>query len=433
MISLNYRDSRPIYEQIRDGLRKLIVTGALSADEKLPSVRALAAQLAINPNTIQRAYNELEGEGYIYSVPGKGSFAAAVAAAGAAGPGPRRRRARGPGLRPAGGAADPGAGAPLRAAVSRGKPAGAAESGEGGASVMIEVNGLVKRFDGFAALDGAALSVPAGSVYGLVGPNGAGKSTLIRHLTGIFRQDAGTVRIGGEDVWENAALKARIAAIPDDWYYFLQSSIRDMMRFYRGFYPAFSMERYEKLKEVFQLDEKRPIRRLSKGMQKQAAFWLALCCMPDYLILDEPVDGLDPVMRRQVWSLVLADVAQRGTTVLVSSHNLRELEDVCDHVGIMDHGRVLLERSLAQLQDNMVKLQVVFPDGMTEVPSDLPVLHASQIGRIHTFIMRMSAQEAEDRLAAYSPLLVDAVPLTLEEIFIYELGGADYAVKDIVL
>ena len=418
MISLNYRDSRPIYEQIRDGLRKLIVTGALSADEKLPSVRALAAQLAINPNTIQRAYNELEGEGYIYSVPGKGSF-----------PPPPPP----PGLRPAGGVADPGAGAPLRAAVSRGKPAGAAESGEGGESVMIEVNGLVKRFDGFAALDGAALSVPAGSVYGLVGPNGAGKSTLIRHLTGIFRQDAGTVRIGGEDVWENAALKARIAAIPDDWYYFLQSSIRDMMRFYRGFYPAFSMERYEKLKEVFQLDEKRPIRRLSKGMQKQAAFWLALCCMPDYLILDEPVDGLDPVMRRQVWSLVLADVAQRGTTVLVSSHNLRELEDVCDHVGIMDHGRVLLERSLAQLQDNMVKLQVVFPDGMTEVPSDLPVLHASQIGRIHTFIMRMSAQEAEDRLAAYSPLLVDAVPLTLEEIFIYELGGADYAVKDIVL
>ena len=188
---------------------------------------------------------------------------------------------------------------------------------------MIEVNGLVKRFDGFTALDGATLSVPAGSVYGLVGPNGAGKSTLIRHLTGIFRQDAGTVRIGGENIWENAALKARIAAIPDDWYYFLQSSIRDMMRFYRGFYPDFSMERYEKLKEVFQLDEKRPIRRLSKGMQKQAAFWLALCCMPDYLILDEPVDGLDPVMRRQVWSLVLADVAQRGTTVLVSSHNLR--------------------------------------------------------------------------------------------------------------
>ena len=298
---------------------------------------------------------------------------------------------------------------------------------------MIEVNSLVKRFDGFTALDGATLSVPAGCVYGLVGPNGAGKSTLIRHLTGICRQDSGTVCIGGENVWENAALKTRVATIPDEWYYFLQSSIRDMMRFYRGFYPNFSMERYEKLKEVFQIDERRLLRRLSKGMQKQAAFWLALCCMPDYLILDEPVDGLDPVMRRQVWSLVLGDVAQRGTTVLVSSHNLRELEDVCDHVGIMDHGKVLLERSLAQLQDNMVKMQVVFREDEDQVPPQLPVLHASRVGRVHTLIMRMSAQEAQERLSPYNPLLADAVPLTLEEIFIYELGGVDYAVKNIVL
>ena len=298
---------------------------------------------------------------------------------------------------------------------------------------MIEVRDAVKKFDGFAALDGANLLVPQGSVYGLVGPNGAGKSTLIRHLTGIYRQDGGTVRVDGQPVWENAPLKARIAAIPDDWYYFMQSTVRDMMRFYKGFYPSFSTERYEKLKEVFNIDEKRAIRRLSKGMQKQVAFWLALSCMPDYLILDEPVDGLDPVMRRQVWSLVMGDVAQRGTTVLVSSHNLRELEDVCDHVGIMDHGRVLLERSLAQLQDNMVKLQVVFQDGVTEVPPELPVLHASKVGRIHTLIMRMNAEEATAKLSTYNPLLVDAVPLTLEEIFIYELGGADYAVKDIVL
>ena len=298
---------------------------------------------------------------------------------------------------------------------------------------MIEVKELVKRFDGFAALDGATLTIPTGSVYGLVGPNGAGKSTLIRHLTGIYRQDGGTISVGGEDIWENAALKARMAAIPDDWYYFLQATVRDMMRFYRGFYPNFNMERYEKLKEVFSIDEKRTIRRLSKGMQKQVAFWLALCCMPEYLILDEPVDGLDPVMRRQVWSLVMGDVAERGTTVLVSSHNLRELEDVCDHVGIMDHGKVLRERSLVQLQDNMVKLQVVFQDGMDTVPPELPVLHASRVGRVHTLIMRMNAQEATERLMAYQPMLVDAVPLTLEEIFIYELGGADYAVKDIVL
>ena len=298
---------------------------------------------------------------------------------------------------------------------------------------MIEAKQVVKRFDGFTALDGATLTVPSGSVYGLVGPNGAGKSTLIRHLTGIYHPDGGEVLIGGEPVWENAALKARVASIPDDWYFFLQSNIRDMMRFYRAFYPRFSMERYEKLKEVFRIDETRTIRRLSKGMQKQAAFWLAVSCMPDYLILDEPVDGLDPVMRRQVWSLMMGDVAERGTTVLVSSHNLRELEDVCDHVGIMDRGHVLLERSLAQLQDNMVKMQVVFPDGMTEVPADLPVLHASKVGRIHTLILRMSPEEAVLRLQQYQPMLADAVPLTLEEIFIYELGGVDYEVKNMVL
>ena len=298
---------------------------------------------------------------------------------------------------------------------------------------MIEVKDVIKTFDGFSALNAATLTVPQGSVYGLVGPNGAGKSTLIRHLTGIYRQDAGVVRMDGQDVWENAALKSRVAAIPDDWFYFHQATIRDMMRFYRGFYPNFSMERYEKLKEVFNISEKMPIRRMSKGMQKQVAFWLALSSMPDYLILDEPVDGLDPVMRRQVWSLMMGDVAERGTTVLVSSHNLRELEDVCDHVGIMDHGSVLLERSLAALQDNMVKLQVVFREGMDDVPADLPVLHASRLGRVHTLIMRMSAEEATARLNVYDPVLVDAVPLTLEEIFIYELGGADYAVKDIVL
>ncbi len=205
---------------------------------------------------------------------------------------------------------------------------------------MIEIRELVKTFDGFAALDGASLTVPQGAIYGLVGPNGAGKSTLLRHLTGVYRQDSGAVSVDGADVWENVAVKQRIASIPDDWHYFMQSSIRDMMKFYRGFYPQFNMERYEKLRGVFSLDEKQLIRRLSKGMQKQAAFWIAMCCMPDYLILDEPVDGLDPVMRRQVWSLIMQDVAERGTTVLVSSHNLRELEDVCDHVGIMNKGKV---------------------------------------------------------------------------------------------
>ena len=298
---------------------------------------------------------------------------------------------------------------------------------------MIEVRDLTKRFGDFTALDSASLTVPGGSVYGLVGPNGAGKSTLLRHLSGVYRQDAGTVRIGGEDVWENTALKARLGVVPADWFYDPQASVHDMMLHYRSLYPAFNMERYEKLKEVVTIGEKQPVRRLSKGMQKQVAFWLTLSCMPEVLLLDEPVDGLDPVMRRQVWSLMLGDVEQRGLTVLVSSHNLRELEDVCDHVGILERGRVLLERSLAELQDNMVKLQVVFPDGADQLPPELPVLHASKLGRVHTLIMRMGADEAQRRLAEYQPLLCDALPLTLEEIFIYELEGEDYGVKNIVL
>ena len=182
----------------------------------------------------------------------------------------------------------------------------------------------------------------------------------------------------------------------------------------------------------FALDPKRPIRRLSKGMQKQAAFWLAMCMRPDVLILDEPVDGLDPVMRRQVWSLVMADVAENGTTVLVSSHNLRELEDVCDHVGIMNGGKLLLERTLSDLQDNISKVLIALPDG-APLPDGLDIVHQSTTGRLYTLILRGNATELTNILSTAQPLFMDVVPLTLEEIFIYELGGADYAVKDLVL
>ena len=300
---------------------------------------------------------------------------------------------------------------------------------------MIEARNVVKAFDGFRALDGLTMTVPRGSIYGLVGPNGAGKSTLLRHVTGIYRQDSGSVLLEGNPIYENPAAKARIASIPDELYYFLSASTRDMMRFFKGFYPRFDGARYEALKDVFTtINEKQPIRRLSKGMQKQAAFWLALCCRPDVLVLDEPVDGLDPVMRRQVWSLLMGDVAEHGTTVLVSSHNLRELEDVCDHVGILSHGKVLLERSLTDLQDNILKLQVAFRDGeLPRLPEELNVLHVTQVGRVHTLIVRGSPEEIKGRVAALDPLFLEALPLSLEEIFIYELGGEDYAVRDIVL
>ena len=297
---------------------------------------------------------------------------------------------------------------------------------------MIEIKNVTKRFDGFAALNDLTMTVPTGAVYGLVGPNGSGKSTLLRHVMGIYRQDAGEVLVDGLPVFENPAVKAKIAYIPDDVFYFPQAGVRDMMKYYVGIYPGFDEGRYEKLKEVFALDEKQPIRRMSKGMQKQAAFWLAMCQRAEYMVLDEPVDGLDPVMRRQIWGLLMADAAERGMTVLVSSHNLRELEDVCDHVGILDHGKLLLERSLSELQENISKIQIALPDGKT-LPEGLELVHETVSGRLRTLILRGNPDETLQKLQECEPLFLDAVPLSLEEIFIYELGGADYAVKDILL
>ena len=293
---------------------------------------------------------------------------------------------------------------------------------------MLEMKHVTKTFGTFAALDDLTMTIPGGAVYGLVGPNGAGKSTAIRHLTGVYRQDRGEVLMEGQPIYENTDLKGRIGYIPDDIFFFPSASLEDMRKYYKGIFPNFDEDLFKRLGEVFQLPANGQIRRFSKGMQKQAAFHLTICTRPDVMILDEPVDGLDPVMRRQVWSLILSDVAQRGTTVLISSHNLRELEDICDHVGIMDHGKMLLERSLADMQGTTHKLQIV-----GDTPEGLDILHESNSGRLRTLIVRGSAEQISRQVAPCSPAYFDVLPLSLEEIFIYELGGVDYEVKNIVL
>ena len=293
---------------------------------------------------------------------------------------------------------------------------------------MLEMRNVTKRFGSFTALDDLSLTVPRGAVYGLVGPNGAGKSTAIRHLTGIYRPDSGTVTMEGLPIYENPEVKGTMGYIPDDIFYFPSATMEEMRKFYKGMYPRFDDALYERLFEVFQLPKKGQIRRFSKGMQKQAAFQLTLCARPKVLILDEPVDGLDPVMRRQAWSLMLSAVAENGTTVLVSSHNLRELEDVCDHVGILDHGKMLLERSLESMQGATHKLQLV-----GDAPEGLEVLHESVSGRLRTLIVRGGVEEITGKTAAMKPAYFDVLPLSLEEIFIYELGGVNYEVKNILL
>lgn len=303
---------------------------------------------------------------------------------------------------------------------------------------MVTIKNVTKNFGTFCALDHLSMTIPKGSIYGLVGPNGSGKSTIIRHIIGAYRPDEGEVLLDGQPVYENPAAKLRMASISDDFFYFPSANTRDMMKFYKGMFPTFSEQRYEALRQAFpEIKETAPIRRLSKGMQKQVAFWLAISCMPEFLVLDEPIDGLDPVMRRQVWSILMGDVAARQTTVLISSHNLRELEDVCDHVGVLSHGKVLLERSLSDLQENIVKVQLAFSG--QEIPNfetlkgELNILHHSQLGRVHTLIIRGKSEEIYQHLSQKEPIMVELLPLNLEEIFIYELGGEEYAIHEILL
>lgn len=297
---------------------------------------------------------------------------------------------------------------------------------------MIQVYDLHKNFDGFPALQGVNLHAPRGSVYGLVGPNGSGKTTLIKHMTGVFVADQGYIEIDSQDVRDNAALRERIAYIPDDLYFFPQSHINDMVKFYQQIYPAFDGERRELLREVFPLDEKKPIRRFSRGMKKHVAFMLSLCMKPDLYILDEPMDGLDPVARRKVWNLLFQEVAERECTVFISSHNLRELEDVCDHVGIMHEGRIVLERSLDELQSNIFKLQTAFRHAPPDL-SHLNILAESKLGSVLQLIIRGNQEEILHQMQSLNPLMVDVLPLSLEEIFIHELGGMDYAIQDVIL
>ncbi|MDO4502058.1 MAG: ABC transporter ATP-binding protein [Coriobacteriia bacterium] len=290
---------------------------------------------------------------------------------------------------------------------------------------MIEVKDVVKTFGSTRALDGVTMTVPRGAVYGLVGPNGAGKTTLLEHIAGMQRPDGGQVLVDGAPVYENLDTKAKIAFVPSDLFYLGQARIRDMRDLHAIVYPTFDQARFAALSHLFDLDENLPMRSLSKGMTKQVAFWLALAQSPDLLLLDEPLDGLDPATRRKVWGAVMDDVAERGMTVLTSSHNLRELTDVCDHVGMMEHGRMLLEHPLAELQEGFVKVQVAFADDQLILPQDLNVLHTDQAGRLFTLVVRGSAEQAEAAFGQLTPAptFVNILPLTLEEIFIYEMGG----------
>ncbi len=298
---------------------------------------------------------------------------------------------------------------------------------------MIKVTGVTKHYDDFKVLSSTTLNVRKGTIYGLIGPNGAGKTTIINHINGAMKPENGSITVGGEEVYENETVKRKILNISDDWYYFATYTIKQMAGFYKDIYPDFNKERYEKLKEVFNIDEKRQIRKLSKGQKKQVAFWLSLSAMPEVLILDEPLDGLDPVMRKQVLNLVIADVSDRELTVLVSSHNLRELEDICDWVGIIHKGEIIAEKPLDDIKGGVCKYQVAFKDEAPEGFEAMEgILNIAKTGSVYNLIIRGDADEIHERLSKMSPVLLERVSLTLEEVFIYELGGLGYDFKNII-
>lgn len=301
---------------------------------------------------------------------------------------------------------------------------------------MIEIKNVTKRYGNFIALSDVNLSIRKGSIYGLVGANGSGKTTLIKTIMGIYEQEEGSITMEGERIKESPAVKDRIFYVPDDLFFFSMYSTKRMAQFYAGIYQRFDWNRYHRIREILSIDENKRLNQLSKGMKKQVALWLGICVMPDMMILDEPVDGLDPVMRRQMWSLIMQDVSVRGMTVLVSSHNLRELEDICDTVGILHKGKVLLERELDDLRGDIHKLQIAFDREEEELDFSnfpFPILKSSHVGRVFSFVVRGKEAEIAEAFAEYHPLFIDFIPLTLEEIFIYEIGGEGYEIHNILL
>ncbi len=298
---------------------------------------------------------------------------------------------------------------------------------------MIQGKNVSKSFEDLEALKNVNINVNKGSIYGLVGSNGAGKTTLLKTLVGIYKQDSGEVLIDGENVFENVDVKSRAIFIPDMLYFFLQYSIKDMAKFYKRIYETWDEERYLKLRDAFEMDENKKVNNLSKGMQRQVAFCLALSAQPNVLILDEPLDGLDPVMRQKVKNLIVQDVAEKQMTVLISSHNLRELEDLCDYIGIMHKGSLILEKDLDDLKLDIHKIQVAFKENVQEeILEGADILYEEERGSVKLFIVRGKKEEIVQKINKHEPVILDILPLTLEEIFIYEMGDVGYEIKNII-
>ncbi|GGC90994.1 ABC transporter ATP-binding protein [Thalassobacillus devorans] len=299
---------------------------------------------------------------------------------------------------------------------------------------MIELRGVEKSFQNQRVLNDITLQIKTGSIYGLLGSNGAGKTTLLKVMAGILKQEEGSVQVNEAPVFENPEVKNKMVFIPDRLYFFPHYTIEQMSKFYQNIYSGWDQPRFEELKNIFGLDIKKKVSQFSKGMQRQVAFWLALSAMPDILVLDEPFDGLDPVVRKKVKNLLIRDVAERQMTIVISSHNLREVEDICDYVGIIHNGDILLEKDLDDLKADIHKVQAAFRNHVpAKLKQELTLLHEEKRGSVRLWIVRGKEEVITEKVGAYNPVVFDLLPLTLEEIFIYEMGGVGYNVENILV
>ena len=298
---------------------------------------------------------------------------------------------------------------------------------------MIKADNLTKRFQGVTAVDHIHAEIQDGTVFGLIGTNGAGKSTFLRMAAGILKPDEGTITLDGESVFEDTRGKARCFYIPDEPYFLGNGTADDMKTFYQGIYPKFDTDRFGKLLKSFELDGRRKIQTFSKGMKKQLAVLLGICAGTDYLFCDETFDGLDPVMRQTVKSLFANDLEERHLTPVIASHNLRELEDICDHVGLLHRGGMLLSKDLDDMKMNIHKIQCVLPAGLDRTNlQDLDIMTTEQRGSLLTLTVRGQKEEIQARMQSYHPVFFEMIPLSLEEIFISETEVAGYDIKKLI-
>ena len=298
---------------------------------------------------------------------------------------------------------------------------------------MIEIRNCSKAFGKVQAVNQVSMDIGEHEVFGLIGSNGAGKSTLLRIMAGIICQDSGEVLLDEQPVFENEKIKEQFFYIPDDAYIPANYTASDMTEYYRCFYPGFRQEQFEKLIKQFHLDKKRKISTFSKGMKKQLLVILGICAGTKYLYCDETFDGLDPVMRQAVKSIFAAEIEDRNMTPVIASHNLRELEDICDHVGLLHKGGILLSKDLDDMKLNIQKIQGVLKEGMTaDDLKGLQILSQEGRGRLLTLTVRGTKQEAEDIMNRYEPVFFECIPLSLEEIFISETEVAGYDIRKLI-